>query len=175
MIDRRWTYAGPVADVLYRSKSCNPGVRSAMIAQGRLTRSIPNRRAAGFRALRPASWTPGVSAYLSRSGRSASLAATRKIAPKRSSARRNGNGSVGWKAVLDRPIAPSIAVRCSHRPQQGEGRSSYSITLSAKPSIAIGIVRPSACAVFRLTISSNRLGCSTGRSSGLAPLKILST
>ena len=35
-------------------------------------------------------------------------------------------------------------------------------------------LRPSAFAVLRLMISSNLVGCSTGRSAGLAPLKILS-
>ena len=38
-----------------------------------------------------------------------------------------------------------------------------------------GIVRPRALAVFRLMTSSNLVGCSTGRSAGLAPLRILST
>src|SRR5262244_4152476 len=38
-----------------------------------------------------------------------------------------------------------------------------------------GIVNPSALAVLRLMTSSNVVGCSTGRSPGLAPLKILST
>src|SRR5262249_40898695 len=38
-----------------------------------------------------------------------------------------------------------------------------------------GIVRPRALAVFRLMTNSNFMGCSTGRSSGLAPLRILST
>ena len=37
-----------------------------------------------------------------------------------------------------------------------------------------GTVRPIALAVFRLSTSSNLVGCSTGRSPGLAPLKILS-
>jgi hypothetical protein len=36
-------------------------------------------------------------------------------------------------------------------------------------------MRPSALAVLRLMMSSNLVGCSTGRSLGLAPLKILST
>jgi hypothetical protein len=36
-------------------------------------------------------------------------------------------------------------------------------------------VRPSALAVLRLTTSSNFVGCSTGRSAGFAPRKILST
>jgi len=38
-----------------------------------------------------------------------------------------------------------------------------------------GIVSPSALAVLRLITSSNLVGCSTGRSAGLAPLRILST
>ena len=37
------------------------------------------------------------------------------------------------------------------------------------------MVRPSARAVFRLMTNSNFMGCSTGRSAGLAPLRILST
>jgi hypothetical protein len=37
------------------------------------------------------------------------------------------------------------------------------------------MVRPSAWAVFRLITSSNVVGCSMGRSAGLAPLRILST
>ena len=38
-----------------------------------------------------------------------------------------------------------------------------------------GTVRPSALAVLRLTTSSNVVGCSTGRSAGLVPLRILPT
>ena len=37
-----------------------------------------------------------------------------------------------------------------------------------------GIVRPSAYAVLRFITSSNFVGCSTGRSAGFAPLRILS-
>ena len=51
----------------------------------------------------------------------------------------------------------------------------YSITSSARSRIAGGTVRPSALAVLRLTTSSNLVGCSTGRSAGLSPLRILST
>ena len=46
---------------------------------------------------------------------------------------------------------------------------------SARASTAGGIVRPSAFAVLRLITSSNLVGCSTGRSAGLAPLRILAT
>jgi len=54
-------------------------------------------------------------------------------------------------------------------------RNVYSITSSARPSSGSGTVRPSAFAVLRLTVSSNLVGCWTGRSIGLAPLRIRST
>jgi hypothetical protein len=46
---------------------------------------------------------------------------------------------------------------------------------SARASTDGGIVSPSALAVFRLMTRSNFVGCSTGRSAGLAPLRSLST
>ena len=49
------------------------------------------------------------------------------------------------------------------------------ITLSARNSTDCGIVRLSAFAVLRLITNSNFIGCSTGKSAGLAPLRILST
>jgi hypothetical protein len=49
------------------------------------------------------------------------------------------------------------------------------ITSSARSSSDCGIVRPSALAVLRLITNSNFVACSTGRSAGLAPLRILST
>ena len=51
----------------------------------------------------------------------------------------------------------------------------YSITSSALASSDGGTVRPSALAVFMLITNSNLVGCSTGRSKGRAPLRILST
>ena len=53
--------------------------------------------------------------------------------------------------------------------------SDYLITLSARASTFGGIVRPICLAAFRLMINSNFVGCSTGRSAGLAPFRILST
>jgi hypothetical protein len=44
---------------------------------------------------------------------------------------------------------------------------------SARASTDSGIVRPRAFAVFRLIASSNLVGCSTGRSAGLAPVRSL--
>src|SRR5258707_8553849 len=51
----------------------------------------------------------------------------------------------------------------------------HSITSSARASSVGGMSMPSALAVLRFTTSSNLVGCSTGRSAGFAPLKILST
>jgi hypothetical protein len=55
------------------------------------------------------------------------------------------------------------------------GWRTYSITSSARPSSVGGISRPSALAVLRLITSSKWVGCSTGRSAGRAPFRILST
>src|SRR5262245_15127812 len=51
----------------------------------------------------------------------------------------------------------------------------HSITSSARASKVGGTVRPSVLAVLRLITSSNLIGCSIGRSLGLAPFRILST
>src|SRR5262249_34979872 len=48
------------------------------------------------------------------------------------------------------------------------------MTLSALASTFGGIVKPICLAVLRLTTNSNFIGCSTGISAGLAPLRILS-
>ena len=50
----------------------------------------------------------------------------------------------------------------------------HRITLSARASTFGGIVTPICLAVFKLMISSNLVGCSTGRSAVFAPLRILS-
>src|SRR5262249_1691051 len=48
----------------------------------------------------------------------------------------------------------------------------HSITSSAAACSVSGTVRPSALAVLRLITSSKVVGCSTGSSDGLAPLRI---
>src|SRR5262249_46041153 len=53
--------------------------------------------------------------------------------------------------------------------------AAHSITSSASASSVGGTVRPSARAVLRLITNSNLVGCWTGRSAGLAPLRITST
>ena len=55
------------------------------------------------------------------------------------------------------------------------GLAAQRITSVAWKRMVGGMVRPSAWAVLRLITSSNFVGCSTGRSAGLAPLRILST
>ena len=52
---------------------------------------------------------------------------------------------------------------------------SHRITLSALANTLGGMVNPICLAAFRLITSSNFVGCSTGKSAGLAPFKILST
>jgi hypothetical protein len=55
------------------------------------------------------------------------------------------------------------------------GTMAYWITSVAWKRSVGGMVRPRAWAVLRLITSSNVMGCSTGRSAGLAPRKILWT
>src|SRR6516225_2113717 len=55
-----------------------------------------------------------------------------------------------------------------------EPAPSHSITSSARSSMLGGTVRPSALAVFRLMISEYLVGCWTGRSAGLVPLRMRS-
>ena len=50
---------------------------------------------------------------------------------------------------------------------------SHSITSSARPSSNAGTARPIAFAVPTLITSSNLVGCITGRSAGLVPIRIL--
>src|SRR4029450_12925935 len=60
-------------------------------------------------------------------------------------------------------------------PAQRRMSTRYWITWSARCSSDCGILKPRALAVLRLTTNSNLVGCSTGRSAGFAPFRILST
>ena len=67
---------------------------------------------------------------------------------------------------------------CRLRTRTGRVRrriSIYLMTLSARASRFGGIVKPICLAVLRLIMSSNFVGCSTGRSPGFLPFRILST
>jgi hypothetical protein len=68
--------------------------------------------------------------------------------------------------------ARSRLMRCS---KQRARANTYSITSSARASSVGGTSSSSAFAVFMLMTSSKRVGCSTGRSAGRAPFRILST
>src|SRR5262249_43381829 len=59
--------------------------------------------------------------------------------------------------------------------QRDERAALHSITSSARVSTAGGISRPIVFAVLRLITNLNFVGCSTGRSAGLVPLRIRST
>ena len=54
-------------------------------------------------------------------------------------------------------------------------RQPHSTIQSARTRSSRGMVMPRALAVFRLIARSNAIGCSTGKSAGLAPRRILST
>ena len=83
--------------------------------------------------------------------------------------------------LLRKPIT-GIAFCCARRARghavtappssEHEVAPSHSMTSSARARIDGGTVRPSALAVLRLMTSSNLVGCWTGRSAGLAPLRI---
>ena len=59
--------------------------------------------------------------------------------------------------------------------EQSQQTTLYSITSSARSRKDSGIASLRALAVVRSMTSSNLVGCSTGRSAGFAPLRILST
>src|SRR5215813_9307115 len=59
--------------------------------------------------------------------------------------------------------------------KRDERAAFHSITLSARSTRPAGTSCPIALAVARLITSSNVVGCSTGRSAGFAPLRILAT
>jgi hypothetical protein len=94
-------------------------------------------------------------------------------------AARRGTGSSGCatgRALVDHEILRIRATSSREQMQQqacAKG-SPYSITSSARASSVAGISMPSALAVLRLITSWYFEACSTGRSAGFAPLRILS-
>src|SRR5258706_3589182 len=66
--------------------------------------------------------------------------------------------------------------RCRRAAEQGDELAPiHSITSSARSRIDVGSVTPIALAVFRLSANSKFVACSTGRSAGCAPRRILAT
>lgn len=69
------------------------------------------------------------------------------------------------------PILLSLVGSCARsRLMHCNKKVPYSITLSARTRNDSGMFKPSVLAVLKLTNSSNRVGCCTGRSPGSAPL-----
>jgi hypothetical protein len=64
---------------------------------------------------------------------------------------------------------------CALEESRDELAPLHSMTSSARASSDGGRVRPKVFAVCKLITNSNRVGCSTGRSAGFAPRRILST
>src|SRR5262245_23494720 len=90
-----------------------------------------------------------------------------------------GGGATGYSAEQYHKErerdATSRAVRRGLRPGSHEAAANHCMTSSARSSSDGGMVRPSALAVLRLITSSYLVGCSIGRSPGLAPLIMRST
>src|SRR6516162_4829530 len=64
---------------------------------------------------------------------------------------------------------------CRAAEKRDEFAALHSITSSARNKIDVGTDTPIALAVFKLSTNSKLVGCSTGRSDGFAPLRILAT
>ena len=83
---------------------------------------------------------------------------------------------VGWFVVrrenYHRAIWAFATISTMNGFMQCSKKQPYSITSSAVASSVGGTVRPNALAVFRLMTNSNLVGCTTGRSPGLSPLRI---
>ena len=79
---------------------------------------------------------------------------------------------VSFRPAADKPHHGLYSAMC-HKPTYAvQQKVPYSITSSAVASSVGGTVRPSILAVSWLMTSSNLLACTTGRSAGLAPLRM---
>jgi hypothetical protein len=81
----------------------------------------------------------------------------------------------GEKGVNSNALSAKLTVICEFHSRAPFARTDYRITLSALAKTAGGIVNPISLAVFRLITNSKSFGATTGRSAGVAPLRILST
>jgi len=75
------------------------------------------------------------------------------------------------RCTMQSTSAPSLLAREGNR----WSTTDHLMTRSARTSTFCGIVNPICFAVLRLITISYFVGCSTGRSAGFAPLRILST
>src|SRR5438552_3230830 len=92
-----------------------------------------------------------------------------------------GAGTPGFRLPRDRrsgtldPVRSRRSGQCHPDRHAALSGSAHSITWSARPSSADGMVSPRVFPVLRLITSSDLMDRSTGRSAGLAPLRILAT
>ena len=85
-------------------------------------------------------------------------------------------GRIASLAAENVPFKTDFRNKIGHnRTRAPQQNACYSITSSAMEKTPEGMARPSAFAVLRLMSSSNLVGCCTGNSAGLVPLRILST
>jgi hypothetical protein len=86
----------------------------------------------------------------------------------------SGADLVGYSAMSALPQTGEVLLcpLCAISRQMHCNKNHYSITSSARASRVSGTLRPSAFAVLRLIANSYLVGCCTGRSAGLAPLRI---
>src|SRR5262245_21156989 len=80
-----------------------------------------------------------------------------------------------WHPSLLRPRRERPCGRRAAEQRDELAPPHHSMTSSARASNMAGTSRPSALATVRLMTNSNLVGCSTGRSPGFAPRRILST
>ena len=145
-----------------------PASPSLLISQQRL--ASPARNSHAVRASRDPRRTTGPFATSATTGqRARPTYPARVLLPKlpqdaERDARNRRTNSKHGAAVCASVFTRWLGVTVTHR-----------ITLSARNSTDSGSVMPRALAVLKLTTSSKLVGCSIGRSPGLAPLKILST
>jgi hypothetical protein len=74
-----------------------------------------------------------------------------------------------------RAALPQSVAMCQELTHAAQQQRPHSITRSARTRIVFGIEIPRTSAVFRLSENSIRVGCSTGKSAGLAPSIIFFT
>src|SRR5262249_21867765 len=79
------------------------------------------------------------------------------------------------RAVTQQPEAGCRSTDCRAAEETASVDADHWIHWVTCAAMSGGMLRPSACAVLTLTARSYFVGSSTGRSEGLAPLRILST
>src|SRR5262249_42760041 len=99
------------------------------------------------------------------------LVKEREVLPLLPSALRQDAQAIGAAGLL-RARRQRPADCCAAEQRDELAAPHHSITSSARASKAGGISMPSTLAVARLMTKSNLVGCITGRSDGLAPLRI---